>query len=417
MEFSRDRVVRQARLHHALYSLSLMYFGFNAGDWEESDGRGRYVFYNGMGDHFCLAWSDEALVALAASDESEFYEAYLPQEEREPLARFDDLPEELVELGEYAAEAVEHLASAGMWCRGDECGMSEPMNTNWANGLELLAGFGVSPRDAMFGPTLTMPWSQDTSLSPTHCEVALSWIEALDDKERFEVSDADNPVLLEMPVNIAVITVESALACAEHLAQIGLDWEVPVDELKARLDASEEDHHQEVLEQVGEEAYALVEAVREGDIARARKLVEGGADIDCRTVEGQWEYVPEGDTPLIQALKAEYHDVANLLIEAGADCSLANQFDQTALTWAVEAGDVAITRKLLAKGVNVNVAAQDGTTPLHIATRDASVVLVELLVEAGADTEAQMWNGRTPADLAEMLGLDEILRLLTARQE
>ncbi|WP_168211032.1 ankyrin repeat domain-containing protein [Persicimonas caeni] len=416
MEFSRDRVVRQARLHHALYSLSMMYFGINAGDWQESAEDGRYVFDNGMGEHFCLAWNDKALVGLAASDESQYYEAYLPEEEREPLERFEDLPDELRELGEYAAEAVEHLASAGLWCRGDECGMSQPMNTNWADGLEQLAGFGLDAREAMFGEVLTMPWSHDTSLSPAHCEVVLSWLDALDEGKRVSVSDADNLVLLEVPNDISVVTVESAQAAAEHLALMGVDWDVPVDELERRLAAGEEDHRAQVIEDVGEEAYALVEAAREGDVARVRKLLENGADINTRTVEGQWEYVPEGDTPLIQALKAEHHDVANLLLAAGADCHLANRFGQTALTWAVEGGDVSIVRQLLKRGADVNVAAQDGTTPLHIATRDGSLVLVELLVEEGADTTAAMWNGKTPADLAEMLGLDEILQLLTAQQ-
>jgi hypothetical protein len=237
MDFTRERIIRQARLHHVLASMSLMYFQTDAGRWDDSAEGGSYVYYNGMGDHISIAWDDRALVALAFSDESEFAEYYLAEDERDPWGGLGDRPGAFTELGDRAAGAVERLASSGLWCEGDTCAMSQPMDTNWADGLEMLAGFGLAPDEALYSGPLTQPWSQLFSLAPGQCEVAVSWIEALADQESVAVSEADEEVLLTQPMDFVSLTVESVKSCAEHLAQMGIEWDVPVDELAGELRA------------------------------------------------------------------------------------------------------------------------------------------------------------------------------------
>lgn len=240
MNFTRQRIIRQARLHHVLASMSLMYFQTDAGLWDEGADGGSYAYYNGMGDHISIAWDARALVALAFSDESEFAEYYLEEDERDPLGRLEGMPEALTDLGERAAGAVEQLASSGLWCEGDTCAMSRPMNTNWADGLEMLAGFGLAPDEALYSGPLTQPWSHLFSLAPAHCEVALSWVEALADQDSVVVSEADEEVLLTQPMDFVSLTIESVKSGAEHLAQMGIEWDVPVDRIKAALDADPE---------------------------------------------------------------------------------------------------------------------------------------------------------------------------------
>jgi hypothetical protein len=73
------------------------------------------------------------------------------------------------------------------------------MDTNWADGLVILGGFGLAPDEAWYSGPLTQPWSQLFSLAPAHCQVALSWVEALADQDGVVVSEADEEVLLTQP--------------------------------------------------------------------------------------------------------------------------------------------------------------------------------------------------------------------------
>lgn len=112
-----------------------------------------------------------------------------------------------------------------------------------------------------------------------------------------------------------------------------------------------------------------------GDLSSVRRLIEAGADLN---------YFDEGygEAPghaLSWAMWAEHHDVAAYLIEQGTDLHFAPAIgNQTPpMVWAGfgQSGDAMIAKNLIAKGLDVNVANATGETALSYA------------LKAGDDTE------------------------------
>lgn len=66
---------------------------------------------------------------------------------------------------------------------------------------------------------------------------------------------------------------------------------------------------------------------------------------------------------------------------------------------AIEALDIALTRRMLEAGEGVNVF-YDGCEPLHRAVRTNNVALVQLLLDHGAIVIEEDYNGRTPLHFA-----------------
>ncbi len=171
----------------------------------------------------------------------------------------------------------------------------------------------------------------------------------------------------------------------------------------------------------------LLYAAREGCVACARRLVEGGADINLAD--------PERVTPLCLALENLHFDVAAYLIEAGADVDKWDLFGRTPLYQAVDvntlpvegngAPDVLpstdkhsgldIIQMLLDKGANPNIqltrrppyrnVPQDrggdrilsvGATPLLRAARAGDAPAAKLLLAHGALVDLPSKEGVTP---------------------
>jgi beta-lactamase regulating signal transducer with metallopeptidase domain/ankyrin repeat protein len=119
----------------------------------------------------------------------------------------------------------------------------------------------------------------------------------------------------------------------------------------------------------------LMTAVRRGDLATARALVAGGANVDAATSDG---------TALTVAARAGRADIVNLLLGNGADAGKVTRGDGTPLTNAILSGDRNIVADLLKSGADANQATTDGT-PLILAARIGRADLVKLLIDNGAD--------------------------------
>ncbi len=111
------------------------------------------------------------------------------------------------------------------------------------------------------------------------------------------------------------------------------------------------------------------------DEARARSLIEGGADVNRRTSDGM--------TPLSRAVGAGFKDIVELLIAKGADVNAKSNWNWTPLHKAVH-GHKDIVELLITEGANVN--ARDGAdrTPLFYAKDEGNAEIVELLRKHGA---------------------------------
>ena len=87
---------------------------------------------------------------------------------------------------------------------------------------------------------------------------------------------------------------------------------------------------------------------------------------------------------------------------------------RTALHGAADAGATDIAQLLLDAGADVNAADLDGGRPLHFAARSGGKASVELLVAAGAEVGAVDEGGGTPLLAAAWLGNVEVVRVLLA---
>jgi ankyrin repeat protein len=105
------------------------------------------------------------------------------------------------------------------------------------------------------------------------------------------------------------------------------------------------------------------------------------------------------------AMKGD-RDAVRTLLKQGADVSAAKGDGMTALHFAAERGDVAMTEMLVYAGANVAAVTRIGQyTPLHLASRAGNAAVVSALVKAGANVSARTTtSGVTPLHLAAASG-------------
>ena len=150
----------------------------------------------------------------------------------------------------------------------------------------------------------------------------------------------------------------------------------------------------------------LLEALRDGDDARAGKLLAAGAPVNALD-----EY---GASALMYA--ALYSDAAMVgrLLERGANPNHADASGATALMWAIP--DEGKVRQLVKHGAKVNVSSKLGRTPLLIAAgRPNGAAVVRFLLDRGADPKARDGKGVTTLIRAVYSGDLDIFRLLVDR--
>jgi ankyrin repeat protein len=138
-------------------------------------------------------------------------------------------------------------------------------------------------------------------------------------------------------------------------------------------------NHNEIVELLvskGADIPPLHLAIYLKDEAKARSLIEGGADVNNRT--------PDGTTPLNRAIGEGLKDIAELLIARGADVNAGYYWGWTPLHGAAEEGRRELAELLIAKGANVNARDGGGRSPLWYAQDQDHTEIVELLRKHGA---------------------------------
>lgn len=130
----------------------------------------------------------------------------------------------------------------------------------------------------------------------------------------------------------------------------------------------------------GAEGYAdLAAAIRAGDAARVSQMLASGVPA------GQGE--GKGAAPLLIAASRGHHEIARMLLAAGAapDPRLASFFDATPLMLAVNNRDLPMARLLLEAGADVNRVDRNGDPALNWACFYGDLAAVELLLQFKAD--------------------------------
>src|SRR6188508_1352833 len=130
-----------------------------------------------------------------------------------------------------------------------------------------------------------------------------------------------------------------------------------------------------------QDAPPLIEAAESGDRVAVSRLLDRGAAVDTRAVDGT--------TALHWAVRADRLDTVRVLLESGADASAADRYGITPLYLAAENGNAAVIAALLDAGADVNGVAPIGETALMTAVRTGTLDAVVLLLDRGADIDAR----------------------------
>ncbi|WP_265025524.1 ankyrin repeat domain-containing protein [Wolbachia endosymbiont (group A) of Bibio marci] len=93
-------------------------------------------------------------------------------------------------------------------------------------------------------------------------------------------------------------------------------------------------------------------------------------------------------------------NVTKLLLEEGADIDIKDQNKNTSLHLAASNGHTDTVKLLMEKGSDLSVVNKEGNTSLHLAASNGHTDTVKLLMEKGSDLSAVNKNGDTPLNIA-----------------
>ena len=125
----------------------------------------------------------------------------------------------------------------------------------------------------------------------------------------------------------------------------------------------------------------LIDAVRSGDVAEVRALLDQTADVDVTSADGA--------TALHWAVYEDRVAIVELLLDAGADVTSTNRYGVGAASLAAENGNAAILERLLDSGVDPATTMPGGETLLMTAARTGDTDTVRALLARGADPNAR----------------------------
>jgi ankyrin repeat protein len=128
-------------------------------------------------------------------------------------------------------------------------------------------------------------------------------------------------------------------------------------------------------------AAPLIEAAENGDRIGVSRLLDQGAPIGVRAVDGT--------TALHWAVRADHLDTVHLLLESGADASAADRYGITPLYLAAENGSTAVIAALLDAGADATAASPLGETALMTVARTGVIEAIALLLDRGAAIDAR----------------------------
>jgi len=164
-------------------------------------------------------------------------------------------------------------------------------------------------------------------------------------------------------------------------------------------------------------------AAQTGNLKDVQSLLSKGADIHAKN-----EF---GETALYKAAEAGHVAVVTALLAAGADCNTRRLrtaeltikgakdvvciYAETALITAAQSGHAEVVRLLAEAGADLNAVRDDGCTALILAAYFGKLDAARILVKAGADTKIKMAQGLTAVQAARNAGYARIAELIESR--
>ncbi len=156
---------------------------------------------------------------------------------------------------------------------------------------------------------------------------------------------------------------------------------------------------------------AFLKAIQNGDQRLVDLFVRAGMNVHTQDETG---------CPAIMiALKEGYTVIANILLTAGANPNAHDALGFTPLLMAcgkAAKGYKGIAEKLIRLGADVNACDRLGWTPLMLAISGGAAEVAELLLEHGANPGLRTRKGENAMILAQKLGKDRLIALLSEKQ-
>jgi ankyrin repeat protein len=157
------------------------------------------------------------------------------------------------------------------------------------------------------------------------------------------------------------------------------------------------------------QAAEIDDAVRRGDVARVRALLDSNTPPDLNLP------ARDGLTPLLWAAQANDIALARTLLEAGADPNSANRYGISPLWLAATNRSAALVELLFAYGADAAATMPHGETVLMAAARAGDAASIRLLIAAGADPNAaETSHGETALIWAAAENHPDAVRALVA---
>ena len=125
----------------------------------------------------------------------------------------------------------------------------------------------------------------------------------------------------------------------------------------------------------------VTDAVKRGDLAGLRALIQKKTDVNAREADGS--------TALHWAVYRDDLEAADLLITAGANVRAATREEVTPLAMACLQGNLPIVERLLKAGADPRERGPNGETMLMYAARNGRVELIKRLIAAGVEVNAR----------------------------
>ena len=122
----------------------------------------------------------------------------------------------------------------------------------------------------------------------------------------------------------------------------------------------------------------LLTAIKFRQIDIVRRLIELKVNLDERAKSGR--------TPLTLAINVNFSEAASLLVQAGADSLLKDNYSETPLQVAAERGAVDLLSLMIKKGVRLKNEKSAAYLALSAAIRNGHLTAVKFLLENGAPT-------------------------------
>ncbi|MBF0417180.1 MAG: ankyrin repeat domain-containing protein [Magnetococcales bacterium] len=161
----------------------------------------------------------------------------------------------------------------------------------------------------------------------------------------------------------------------------------------SRLDANKDQKPEEIRKKIGD---------------MAQLLIDNGADLSARNDKNM--------TALMMAAKAGNANVVEkILAKAPGLVNEVDKFHNTALMLAAKSGQEKVAELLLAKGAEITRQHECGCTALLIAAENGHLSIVKMLLDKGSDINAKNNDGMTALMFAASKGYMAVVQELLAR--